>query len=101
MFFSFVIRRGLNRRYQRNLYAYRMRYLIFCLVVAALFIIIAAVLVGTLGTSDYAWVYLYKYAALEIIMALIFFCRLQNMQNQSNVIIVNQNVLMQPKRRGM
>lgn len=98
MFFSFIIRRGLSRRYQTNLYEYRMRYLILCLVMATLFIITASVLLGILGTSDYIWVYFYIYAGLEIIMALIFFCRLQAMQNQQNVIVVNQSIPMQSNR---
>jgi hypothetical protein len=82
MFFSLILRRGLNRRYKGDMYAYRVRYLVICLVMAAIFIIAASVLLGVFGTSSYTYIILYVYGGLELIVALIVYCKLQNMKNQ-------------------
>jgi hypothetical protein len=49
---------------------------------AAIFIIAASVLLGVFGTSSYTYIILYVYGGLELIVALIVYCKLQNMKNQ-------------------
>lgn len=101
MFFSLMLRRGLGRRYRGNLYAYRVRYLILCLVLAAFCILAASLILGLVGYITYASIILYAYAAIEIIVSLIIFCQLKNMQDQpTDIIIVNHNIPMQGNRNG-
>lgn len=96
MFFSLLFRRAMMRRNQNDLYAFRVRYLIICLIMAAIFIIAASVVLGVYGSDNHIFIYLYVYGGVEILVALIIFCRLSAMKNQAqDIVIVNQNIPMQ------
>lgn len=97
MFFSLLLRRIMRRRYKGDMYAYRMRYLVTCLILAALFLTAATVLL-CLNIGTYLYIYLYVYGGLEIIIALIVFCRLQNTPKKENVIVINQSIPLQSGR---
>lgn len=91
------MRRMMRRRYQGDMYAYRMRYLVTCLVMAVIFLITATVLL-CLNIGLYLYIYFYVYGGLEIIIALIVFCRLQNTPKKENVIVINQSIPLQSGR---
>jgi hypothetical protein len=77
-----------------------MRYLIFCLILAFIFLIAATVMM--LVYDNQVYIYLYCYGGLEILVALIVFCRLQMTPRPgpNDVIIVNQNIPLQGNGMG-
>lgn len=87
----------MKRRTKGDMYAYRKKYLITCLILALIFLITATVLLCLhVGTNLY--IYLYVYGGLEIIIALIVFCKLQNTPKKDNVIVINQDIPLQSGR---
>lgn len=97
MLFSLTLRRIMNRRTKGDMYAYRKKYLIACLIMGLIFLITATVLL-CLHIGTYLYISLYVYGGLEIIIALIVFCRLQSTPKKDNVIVINQSIPLQSGR---
>ena len=97
MSFSLILSRSMRRRSKGNMYAYRTKYLVVCLIMPLIFLITATVLL-CLHIGTYLYIYFYVYGGLEIIIALIVFCQLQNTPKQDNVIVINQSIPLQSGR---
>lgn len=78
MFLSLIIRLILKCQYRDDLYTFRKRYLLACIILALVFVI--AGIVDYFTRDDGAYIYLFGYAGLEVASALINYCRIVKME---------------------
>lgn len=80
MLLSLIIRLALKCKYRDDLYTFRKRYLLACIILALVFAV--AGIVDYFTRDDGAYIYLFGYAGLEVVSALINYCRILKMQKE-------------------